>query len=280
MEPGGEERLQVDVAHPALSIVIPAYNESSRIAGTLEQVMRCVQARGWDAEVIVVDDGSTDDTVAIVQRWMATHDRLHMVKNGENRGKGYSVRNGVLQSAGDIVFFTDADMSVPMEEGERLIETLQAGADVAIGSRWLDTQTQVVHQPLYRRFFGRCFNKVTRMMVGLPFADTQCGFKAFKRETAQVIFRLQTIERWGFDPELLFIARRLHCKIVEVPVTWGHDERSKLSYLKDGMKMLEEMVQIRTNSQRGRYDRAIAAMMDTSKMVTPQVERAEHLEAR
>jgi hypothetical protein len=128
-----------------------------------------------------------------------------------------------------------------------------------------------VHQPIYRRFFGRCFNAVTRRFIGLPFKDTQCGFKAFRRNAAQTIFRLQTIERWGFDPEILFIARKLGYNILEVPVTWGHDERSRISYLKDGMKMLEEMGQIRANSLRGRYDRAIAELKDTSSMVTPQV---------
>ena len=278
MGPTGEEGYRDNVAHPALSIVIPAFNEHARIEGTLKRVMACVQERGWDAEVLVVDDGSTDETVAIVQHWMESHDRLHLVKNPGNRGKGYSVRNGLLQAAGDIVMFTDADLSSPMEEAERLMAAIDAGADVAIGSRWLDKQKQTVHQPLYRRFFGRCFNKVTRLVMGLPFKDTQCGFKAFKREAAQTIFRLQTIERWGFDPEILFIAQKLRYKIVEVPVTWGHDERSRISYLKDGMKMLEEMAEIRANSLRGRYDEAIAAMKDTSKMVTPQVERVENVE--
>jgi len=280
MELDGQERFQEGMSHPALSIVIPAYNECARIEGTLERVMGCIQERGWDAEVLVVDDGSTDETVTVVQRWMERHERLHLVKNRGNRGKGYSVRNGLLQAAGDIVMFTDADLSAPMQEAERLFAAIDAGADVAIGSRWLDKQKQTVHQPLYRRFFGRCFNKVTKLVMGLPFQDTQCGFKAFRREAAQTIFRLQTIERWGFDPEILFIARKLKHSIVEVPVTWGHDERSRMSYLKDGMKMLEEMAQIRANSLRGRYDSAIAAMTDTSLMVTPQVERAEHLEAR
>jgi len=284
MERGGAmERPCQDMSHPALSIVIPAYNECARIEGALERVMRCIEDRGWDAEVIVIDDGSNDSTVDVVQHWMALYERLHLVKNDGNRGKGYSVRNGLLQAAGDIVMFTDADLSAPIEEAERLFAALDAGADVAIGSRWLDKQKQTVHQPLYRRFFGRCFNKVTRLVIGLPFQDTQCGFKAFKREAAQTIFRLQTIERWGFDPEILFIARKLKYRIVEVPVTWGHDERSRMSYLKDGMKMLEEMAQIRTNSLRGRYDEAIAAMKDTSNMVTPQVDRPEtieHVEAR
>jgi glycosyltransferase involved in cell wall biosynthesis len=280
MELIGSERSHDAMAHPQLSIVIPAYNESARIEATLASVLECVETRHWDAEILVVDDGSTDSTAAIVQKWMARNPHLHLVKNPGNRGKGYSVRNGLLQAAGNIVMFTDADLSAPIEEAELLIEAIDAGADVAIGSRWLDKQKQTVHQPLYRRFFGRCFNWVTRKVIGLPFRDTQCGFKAFRRDTAQTIFRLQTIERWGFDPEILFIARKLKYTIVEVPVTWGHDERSRISYLKDGMKMLEEMGQIRTNSLRGRYDQAIAALKDTSKMVTPPVERVGHVEAR
>ncbi len=260
------------MAHPQLSIVVPAYNESARIEATLERVMGCVLDREWDAEVLVVDDGSSDETAEIVERWAERYPRLHLVQNPGNRGKGYSVRNGLLQAAGEIVMFTDADLSAPMEEAERLIAAIADGADVAIGSRWMDRTRQTIHQPLYRQFFGRCFNWITRTVMGLPFKDTQCGFKAFKREAAQVIFRLQTIERWGFDPEILFIARKLKYVIREVPVTWGHDERSRMSYLKDGMKMLEEMAVIRGNSMAGRYDEAIAALKDTSKMVTPQVE--------
>jgi glycosyltransferase involved in cell wall biosynthesis len=259
--------------HPRLSIVIPAYNEDARLEDTLERVIGCIERRGWDAEVLVVDDGSTDGTLDIVHHWMAKHSCMHLIRNPGNRGKGFSVRNGLLQASGEIVMFTDADLSAPIEEAERLFAALDDGADVAIGSRWLDKQRQIVHQPLYRRFFGRCFNYVTRKGMGLPYKDTQCGFKAFKREAAQTIFRLQTIERWGFDPEILFIARKLKYRVQEVPVTWGHDERSRISYLKDGMKMLEEMAEIRGNSMRGRYDEAIAALKDTSTMVTPLVER-------
>jgi glycosyltransferase involved in cell wall biosynthesis len=262
------------MSHPQLSIVIPAYNESARIEATLERVMTCIEGEGWDAEVLVVDDGSKDDTSAIVQRWMDRYPRLHLIKNPGNRGKGYSVRNGLLQAAGDVVMFTDADLSAPMEEANRLIAAIAAGADVAIGSRWMDRTRQTIHQPLYRQFFGRCFNAITRGVMGLPFKDTQCGFKAFKRDAAQIVFRLQRIERWGFDPEILFIARKLKYSITEVPVTWGHDERSRMSYLKDGLKMLEEMAVIRWNSLAGRYDEDIAAMKDTSSMVTPPVEPA------
>ena len=263
------------MATPQLSIVIPAYNESARIENALERVMACVEAQGWDAEVLVVDDGSSDATPDIVHQWMQRCPRLHLIQNNGNRGKGYSVRNGLLQAAGEVVMFTDADLSAPMEEAERLFAAIADGADVAIGSRWLDRARQTIHQPLYRRFFGRCFNWVTRTVMGLPFKDTQCGFKAFRRPVAQVIFRLQRIERWGFDPEILFIARKLGYAIREVPVTWGHDERSRMSYLKDGMKMLEEMAIIRSNSLAGRYDEAIAAMKDTSAMVTEPSPRAK-----
>jgi len=239
---------------PSLSIVIPAYNESARIEATLGRVLECVEQRGWDAEVLVVDDGSTDDTSAIVNRWRESHPCLQLLHNGKNRGKGYSVRHGLLDAKGEIVMFTDADLSSPMEEADLLISALEKGADVAIGSRWLDRNRQTIHQPLYRQFFGRCFNAVTRTVMGLPFKDTQCGFKAFRREAAQTIFKLQRIERWGFDPELLFIARKLKMKVVEVPVTWGHDERSRMSYLRDGMRMLQEIVQIRVHALAGRYN--------------------------
>jgi len=263
------------LATPHLSIVIPAYNEAARIENALARVLECVERQGWDAEVLVVDDGSKDATPQIVHRWMERYPRLHLIQNNGNRGKGYSVRNGLLQAAGDIVMFTDADLSAPMEEAERLFAAIADGVDVAIGSRWLDKARQTIHQPLYRRFFGRCFNWVTRTVMGLPFRDTQCGFKAFRREAAQVIFRLQRIERWGFDPEILFIARKLGYDIREVPVTWGHDERSRMSYLKDGMKMLEEMAIIRGNSVAGGYDEAIAALKDTSAMITEPTPRVK-----
>jgi glycosyltransferase involved in cell wall biosynthesis len=258
------------MSHPHISIVIPAYNEAARLETALVRVTAAIEARAWDAEVLVVDDGSTDETADIVRHWMQQHPRLRLIQNPGNRGKGFSVRNGMLQASGAMVMFTDADLSAPMEEAELLFAAITAGADVAIGSRWLDKQKQRIRQPLYRRFFGRCYNRLTRTVMGLPYKDTQCGFKAFRREAAQLIFRLQTIERWGFDPELLFIARQLKLNVVEVPVTWGHDERSRMSYLKDGLQMVKEMAQIRSNSLRGRYDEAIAAMKDTSNMTTPQ----------
>ena len=242
---------------PQYSIVIPAYNESARIGRALTEVLRTLDERGWNAEVLVVNDGSTDNTAAIVESFVARDARVRLLENGTNRGKGYSVRNGLLHGSGNIVMFTDADLSSPMPEAERLFDAIRDGADVAIGSRWLEVSRQTIHQPLYRQFFGRCFNMVTRMIMRLPFADTQCGFKAFRRSAAQTIFQLQRIERWGFDPEILFIALKRGYRIREVPVTWGHDERSRISYLRDGIKMLEELVYVRWNSLIGVYDRKV-----------------------
>jgi glycosyltransferase involved in cell wall biosynthesis len=245
------------------SIVIPAYNESARIGRTLSEVLRSIEKNGWNAEVLVVTDGSTDDTTAIVQSFATAHPIIRLIENEGNRGKGYSVRHGMLAAAGSIVMFTDADLSSPMDEAERLFAALREGADVAIGSRWLERKRQTIHQPLYRQFFGRCFNAVTRMVMRLPFADTQCGFKAFTSSAAQTIFQLQRIERWGFDPEILFIALKRGYTVREVAVTWGHDERSRISYLKDGIKMLEELMYIRWNAMVGAYNRKIDKFIPT-----------------
>jgi glycosyltransferase involved in cell wall biosynthesis len=245
---------------PQISIVIPAYNESARIGKALYEVLRCVRDREWLAEVLVVDDGSTDRTAAIVQEIAQLHPEVRLLSNRENRGKGFSVRHGVLHSVGELVMFTDADLSAPMEEAERLFGALRNGADIAIGSRWLERNRQTHKQPLYRQLFGRCFNAITRLVMGLPFADTQCGFKAFRRPVAQTIFQLQRIERWGFDPELLFIALKRGYRIQEVPVTWGHDERSRLSYIRDGIKMLEDIAFIRWEAFIGAYDRQVVEL--------------------
>ena len=250
----------MDVAvteYPNYSIVIPAYNESARIPAALQQVVACVRERAWHAEVIVVNDGSTDRTAEVVRDFARTAPEVRLVENPGNRGKGYSVRAGMLQALGEIVMFTDADLSSPIEEAERLFDAIAAGADIAIGSRWLEKNRQTQRQPLYRQFFGRCFNAVTRLVMGLPFADTQCGFKAFTRHAAQTVFQLQTIERWGFDPEILFIALKRGFRVVEVPVSWGHDERTRMSYIKDGAQMLEEIATIRWNALRGHYGKDV-----------------------
>lgn len=237
------------------SIVIPAYNEAARLPATLKAVVDCVRAHGWMAEVLVVNDGSKDETAEVVRNFSMSSPEVRLIDNPGNRGKGFSVRHGVMQAMGDVILFTDADLSAPIEEAGRLFAAIAAGADVAIGSRWLDGRSQTHRQPLYRQLFGRCFNGVTRLVMGLPFADTQCGFKAFRREAARSIFPQQTIERWGFDPEILFIALKQGYRVQEVAVSWGHDERSRMSYLRDGTQMLREMAIIRWNALRGRYNR-------------------------
>lgn len=242
---------------PQYSIVIPAFNESARILATLESVVACVRDKGWGAEVLVVNDGSRDATAEIVKAFARDAPGVRLIENPGNRGKGYSVRSGLLQARGEVVMFTDADLSAPIEEAERLFAAIAQGADIAIGSRWLEKGRQTHRQPLYRQFFGRCFNAVTRAVMGLRFADTQCGFKAFTRAAAQTVFQLQTIERWGFDPEILFIALKRGYRIDEVPVSWAHDERTRMSYLRDGLTMLQEIAIIRWNALLGRYNKKV-----------------------
>ena len=245
------------MSYPQYSIVIPAYNEGARISSALEAVIGCIRERGWSAEVIVVDDGSRDQTAALVRAFAVKAPEVRLLQNPGNRGKGYSVRHGILQALGEVVMFTDADLSAPIEEAEGLFAAIAGGADIAIGSRWLERTRQTIRQPLYRQFFGRCFNAVTRAVMGLPYADTQCGFKAFTRAAAQTVFQLQTIERWGFDPEILFIALKRGYRIAEVPVSWAHDERTRISYLKDGMRMLQDIAIVRWNALLGRYSKQV-----------------------
>ncbi len=251
--------------YPKYSIVIPAYNESARIPATLREVIACVRANSWPAEIIVVNDGSTDSTAQVVRDIALEAPELRLIENPGNRGKGYSVRSGLLQALGDVVMFTDADLSAPIQEADRLFAAIAAGADIAIGSRWLESGRQTHRQPLYRQIFGRCFNAVCRMVMQLPFADTQCGFKAFTRAAAQTVFKLQTIERWGFDPEILFIAVKRGLNVVEVPVSWAHDERTRMSYLKDGMQMLKELAIIRWNALLGHYNKRIETTLRTGE---------------
>jgi dolichyl-phosphate beta-glucosyltransferase len=240
---------------PTYSIVIPAYNESARLGATLERVLAYVHSQQWDAEVIVVNDGSRDNTAEIVRTFAAKDSILRLVENPGNRGKGYSVRNGMLHARGRIVLFSDADLSSPIEEAPKLLAALDAGADIAIGSRWLRAETQTQRQPLHRQIFGRIFNLMLRVTLGLKFKDTQCGFKAFKQSAVQAIFPLQKIERWGFDPEILFLARKFGFHIQEVPVAWGHSGGTRINPLVDGSRMFFEMLHIRWNDLTGKYDR-------------------------
>lgn len=257
------------MAHnPKYSIVIPAYNESARIPATLGSVVDCIRGRGWDAEVVVVNDGSRDSTADVVREFARTAPEIRLLENPRNCGKGYTVRHGILQARGEVVMFSDADLSSPIEEAEGLFAAIAEGADIAIGSRWLATSRQTHRQPLYRQFFGRCFNLLTRMVMNLPFADTQCGFKAFSRNAAQTVFQLQTIERWGFDPEILFIALKRGYQIKEVPVSWAHDARTRISYLRDGLQMLKELAIVRWNALLGRYSGPVNAVQRTGETIT------------
>ena len=238
---------------PIYSIVIPAFNEGQRISASLEKIITYVSQERWQAEIIVVNDGSTDNTVEIVNSFKPRAPYLRIVQNPGNRGKGYSVRNGMLHASGDILLFTDADLSAPIYEAQKLLAAIEAGADVAIGSRWLVRALQKERQPFHRELLGRAFNVALHLVLGLRYKDTQCGFKAFSREAAQLIFPNLKIERWGFDPEILFLAKRMKLKVAEIPVEWSHDVRSHISPVKDGIRMLGEMVRVRLNSVGGKY---------------------------
>ena len=240
-------------AYPKYSIVIPAYNESARLPATLEAVVACIRANQWSAEVIVVNDGSKDNTADVAKAFAAANPEVRLIENPGNHGKGYSVRNGCLQALGEVVMFTDSDLSAPIAEAERLFAAIADGADIAIGSRWLESARQTHRQPLYRQFFGRCFNLVTRMVMTLPFADTQCGFKLYHADAAEEVFRRQQIDGFGFDVEDLMIARVRNIRTVEVPVRWNNVEGTKVS-LAHGLTSFLDPVRIRIKQLRGEYD--------------------------
>ena len=235
------------------SIVIPAYNESRRIKPTLRKVLAYVANQGWDAEVIVVNDGSLDNTADIVRGYAEQNSALRLIENPGNRGKGFSVRNGMRHARGEIMLFSDADLSAPIEESANLFQAISAGADVTIGSRWLLPDLQIQPQSLHRQLFGRIFNLALRLALGLRFKDTQCGFKAFNRRAVDSIFPLQRIERWGFDPELLFLAEKRGLKVVEVPVRWAHEAGGSIHPVRDGLRMLFEVLKIRWYWMMGKY---------------------------
>jgi len=245
---------------PKLSIVIPAYNEGKRLGRTLERI-RMYFTEGHselglgDIEVIVVDDGSVDATSQVVQSYVPKIAGLRLVSNGANYGKGYSIRRGMLEARGRIALFSDADLSSPIEESEKLLGAIEAGSDVAIGSRDLDRSLIEAHQSPVREVAGMIFNGFVRLLTGLPFRDTQCGFKAFRQECCRVIFEQQRIRRFGFDPEILFLARRHGLKTVEIPVRWSHDPATKVHPLRDGMVMFANLFYIRWNWALNRYPR-------------------------
>ncbi len=237
---------------PELSIVIPSFNEELRLPASLERIASYIRAQRPNSEVLVVDDGSTDRTAAVVEAWRDRIPQLRVIPNGKNRGKGFSVQHGSLEARGDVVLFTDADLSAPIEETEKLLAALSS-YDVAIGSRAVDRNLIEVHESVFREFAGIIFNKIVRTILRLPFVDTQCGFKAFRRERCRIIFEQQTIERFGFDPELLYLARHHGLSIKEVPVRWAHSPATKVSMMRDSVQMFMDIFVIRWNGLLGKY---------------------------
>ncbi|MFQ6096723.1 MAG: dolichyl-phosphate beta-glucosyltransferase [Armatimonadota bacterium] len=246
-----------DCPHPELSIIIPAYNEEERLGPTLDSVIGFADAHGLDCEIIVVDDGSTDATADVAHRRAEDDPRVRLVRNAENRGKGYSVRHGVQEARGRFILFSDADNSTPPEEMPKLLSRLgEEGYDVAIGSRALKESVLEVRQPFYREYMGRTFNLIVRGLARLPFRDTQCGFKAFKAECARRLFARQTVERFSFDVEILYLAvHKFGYRVAEVPVRWINSPRSRVHPIFDSLRMLRDVFRIRAQDRSGAYDR-------------------------
>jgi glycosyltransferase involved in cell wall biosynthesis len=255
---------------PELSIIIPAYNEEGRLGRALSRIREYFAERRVppgvapeiglnQLEILIVDDGSKDGTARIAEEWAREMPCVRLVWNRENRGKGYSERHGMLESRGRLALFTDADLSSPIEEIEKLLAALSAGNDIAIGSRALDRSLISIHQSRHRELAGIIFNGLVRVITGLPFHDTQCGFKIFRREPSRIIFEQQHIERFGFDPEILFLAKRHGLRIAEVPVRWAHDPATKVQVLRDSVMMFCDLLVIRWNWLLGRYPKKSGA---------------------
>ena len=237
---------------PMLSIVIPAFNEAARIGDSIKKIDTFMRQSPLSFELIVVDDGSADNTADVVGRIQVKG--LRLVRNDHNHGKGYTVRQGVLAASGEYVLFTDADLSAPIEEANKLLDVaIKEGADVVIGSRAVDRGYIEKRQSGLRELGGIVFNFMVRVLLGLRLRDTQCGFKLFHRQRSRRIFEQQTTSGFGFDPELLFLAKRNGLKIRETSVRWSHSEGSKVKFLRDGIRMFFDLVRIRWNVIIGRY---------------------------
>jgi glycosyltransferase involved in cell wall biosynthesis len=242
-----------------LSIVIPCYNEEQRLGASLGRIREYLAPKSYEREVLVVNDGSKDRTseVARAQQelFSAAGVELRLLENPGNRGKGFSVKNGILSARGDIALFTDADLSAPITEADKLLGPIESGQyDVVFASRALHDSVIPVHQSVIRETAGRTFNVLMRSIVGLRYKDTQCGFKAFRTEKARAVFDRQIIEGFGFDAEVLFIAQKLGLRMLELPVIWSHVEGSKVGLFSDSRRMFTDLVKIRWNAVRGRYD--------------------------
>ena len=239
---------------PYLSLVIPAYNESLRIPKSLELIRRHFESKPFRIELIVVDDGSTDRMPCFLRSAAAAWPLIRVLRNEPNQGKGFSVQRGVLEATGEYVMFTDADLSAPIEEADKLLALLETtGADAVIGSRALDRTRIGVHQSRFREFSGIAFNLLVRVFTGLNIRDTQCGLKLFRRSTTRKAFQLQRVKGFGFDPEILFLIQRAGGRIIEEPVAWNHDPSTKVRFLRDSTRMFWELISFRCNALLGRY---------------------------
>ncbi len=260
---GGQREIKTDTVQPFLSIVIPAYNEEHRLPESLDKIVAFLQTRDYSAEVIVVDDGSTDNTVDVVRGFIARYPLVSIIKN-DHRGKGYAVRTGMLAARGSYVLFSDADLATPIEEVDRLLPFLEDGYDVAIGSRE-GMGAQRMNEPGYRHLMGRVFNLLVRLVAVGGFQDTQCGFKCFRHEVAQDLF--QRVQLYGaeaglakggmvtgFDVEVLFLALKRGYKVKEVPVQWYYGANTKVNPFLDSGRMFMDVLRVKLNYWRGKYN--------------------------
>ena len=232
----------------SVSVIIPAYNEAERLPLTLAATVDYFRGRSEPFEVLIVDDGSTDGTATLVTEYARAHPdvALQCLNYGGNRGKGHAVRYGMLRAGGDLRLFCDADLATPAEEYEVVLDAMQReGAAIGIGSRPLRTSHLLVHQPWYREWLGRSFNKAVRLLAVPGISDTQCGFKIFTAKSAQDVFSRCRLDGFAFDSEALYVASRLGYKIAEVPIRWSHKDGSKVSLVRDGLKMLRDLSLIR-----------------------------------
>lgn len=229
-----------------LSIIIPAYNEEIRLGPTLDDIKLYMDGRGMDYEVIVVDDGSTDGTAGLAKTSeLGRIGRLTVVSNEKNMGKGFSVKRGVEKARGEYVLFSDADLSTPISEMEKLLAGLKGGADVAIGSRSSTDSHIVVRQPIFRQTMGKVFNLLVRFILGERISDTQCGFKAFRSHAAKSLFSEMSVAGFAFDAEILFLARKRGLKVVEAGVVWKNSPISKVSPISSSFSMLRDVLKVR-----------------------------------
>ncbi|HLA77352.1 MAG TPA: dolichyl-phosphate beta-glucosyltransferase [Vicinamibacteria bacterium] len=233
-----------------LSVVIPAYNEAERLPGSLRRILTYLAAWGGSYEILVIDDGSSDGTAQRAQE--VAGGRVRVLQNPGNRGKGYSVRRGMLAASGARRLMTDADLSTPIEDLPRLMARMDDGVSIVIGSRALDESKIEVHQPWYRENMGRVFNLFVRLLMASELHDTQCGFKLFSAEAADAVFRVALMDGFVFDVEALFLAQRRGYQVAEVPVTWRNDAASRVGLLK-GFRAFPDLLRIRANEWRGRY---------------------------